>query len=89
MRIHYLEIVTMDVETVCNLYRKMWSEIKTIGLGDSLNDLPMLSVVDIPILVQKNDYTWENINLPHLRKAQGVGPEGWSSAIKEIFLIEG
>ena len=73
------------VAIVSNLYRKMWGEIETIGLGDSLNDLPMLSLVDIPILVQKRDYSWENINLPHLLKVQGVGPEGWNRAIEEIF----
>lgn len=73
------------VAIVTDLYHKMWGEIETIGLGDSLNDLPMLSVVDVPILVQKKDYTWEDINLPRLRKAQGVGPEGWSRAIEEIF----
>lgn len=70
---------------ISNLYRKLWGEIETIGLGDSLNDLPMLSVVDMPILVQKSDYTWENINLPHLRKVQGIGPEGWNRAVEEIF----
>jgi len=73
------------VLAVSNLYRKLWGEIETIGLGDSLNDLPMLSAVDIPILVQKRDYSWENINLPRLRKVHGVGPEGWSRAIKGIF----
>jgi len=73
------------VEILSGLYRKMWGGIKTIGLGDSLNDLPMLSLVDIPILVQKRDYSWEDINLPRLRKVQGAGPEGWSRAIVEIF----
>jgi mannosyl-3-phosphoglycerate phosphatase len=72
------------VEILSGLYRKMWGGLKSIGLGDSLNDLPMLSQVDIPILVQKRDYSWEDINLPRLRKVQGVGPEGWSRAIVEI-----
>jgi mannosyl-3-phosphoglycerate phosphatase len=73
------------VEILSDLYRKMWRRRRTIGLGNSLNDLPMLSQVDIPILVQKRDYNWEDINLPRLRKVQGVGPEGWSRAIVEIF----
>jgi mannosyl-3-phosphoglycerate phosphatase len=73
------------VEILSGLYRKMWGNLKSIGLGDSLNDLPMLSQVDIPILVQKRDYSWEDIDLPRLRKVQGVGPEGWSRAIIEIF----
>jgi hypothetical protein len=44
----------------------------------------MLSVVDIPILVQKMDGSWEDINLPRLHKVQGIGPKGWNRAIKEM-----
>ena len=73
------------VEILSGLYRRIWGEIRTIGLGNSLNDSPMLSQVDIPILVQKKDHSWENINLPSLRKVSGVGPEGWSKAIVEVF----
>jgi len=73
------------VEILSGLYRKMWGEIRTVGLGNGLNDLPMLSQVDIPILVQKRDYSWEDINLPRLHKVQGVGPEGWSRAIIPIL----
>jgi len=75
------------VNILVDLYHQMWGEVTTIGLGDSLNDLPMLSVVDLPILVQKKTGSWEEINLPRLRRVQGVGPEGWSRAIRE--LIEG
>ena len=73
------------VEILTSLYRKMWGEIRTVGLGNGLNDLPMLSQVDIPILVQKRDHSWEDVNLPRLRKVQGIGPEGWSKAIVEVF----
>jgi predicted mannosyl-3-phosphoglycerate phosphatase (HAD superfamily) len=73
------------VGILSGLYRKLWGEIRIVGLGNGLNDLPMLSHVDIPILVQKRDYSWEDINLPRLRKVQGVGPEGWSRAIIEIL----
>jgi mannosyl-3-phosphoglycerate phosphatase len=72
------------VRIVSNLYCKLWGEIETIGLGDSLNDLPMLCEVDIPILVQKTDYSWEKIDLPHLHRVEGIGPEGWSRAIEAI-----
>jgi len=75
------------VKIVSELYRRMWGKIRTVGLGDGLNDLPMLSQVDIPILVQKRDYSWDDINLPRLRRVQGVGPEGWSKAILETFRI--
>lgn len=73
------------VEILSGLYNRMWGKIRTVGLGNGLNDLPMLSQVDIPILVQKRDHSWEDINLPRLRKVRGVGPEGWRRAILEIF----
>ena len=73
------------VEILSGLYRKMWGQIRTVGLGNGVNDLPMLSQVDIPILVQKRDHSWEDSNLPRLRKAHGIGPEGWSRAIVEVF----
>jgi mannosyl-3-phosphoglycerate phosphatase len=73
------------VEILSGLYRKMWGEIRTVGLGNGLNDSPMLSQVDIPILVQKRGNSWEDMNMPRLRKVQGVGPEGWSKAIAEVF----
>jgi mannosyl-3-phosphoglycerate phosphatase len=73
------------VEILSNLYSKMWAEIRTIGLGNGLNDLSMLSQVDVPILVQKSDSGWEDMDLPRLRRVRGVGPEGWSRAIAGIF----
>jgi len=73
------------VEILSGLYRRVWREITTIGLGNGLNDLPMLSQVDIPFLVQKSGNSWEDMNMPRLHKVQGVGPEGWSEAIAEVF----
>ncbi len=73
------------VEILTGLYRRMWGEIRTVGLGNGLNDLPLLLQVDVPVLVQKRDHGWEDMNLPRLRKVQAVGPEGWSRAIVELF----
>lgn len=73
------------VEILSGLYRRIWKNIRTVGLGNGVNDLPMLSRVDIPILVQKGDGSWEHMNLPRLRKVKGAGPEGWSTAILQIF----
>ena len=68
-----------------DLFRRKSGGIRTIAIGDSPNDLPMLSVVDIPILVQKPGGIWEEIDMPHLRKVEGIGSEGWARAIEEII----
>lgn len=66
------------------LLRKKLGQIETIGIGDNQNDIPMLKAVDIPVLVQKPDHSWEQTDLPNVRKVMGVGPQGWSRAINEL-----
>jgi mannosyl-3-phosphoglycerate phosphatase len=68
-----------------DLFNRESGPIKTIALGDSSNDLPMLSAVDIPVLVQKPGRTWEEIDIPHLHRVEGIGPEGWARAVEEII----
>jgi len=66
------------------LFRRKLGEFRTIGLGDSVNDLPLLAVVDIPVLLQKSEGMWEEIYLPMLR-LEGSGPVGWRQAIEELI----
>ena len=68
-----------------DLFRSKLGQIKTIAIGDSPNDLPMLSAVDIPILVQKPGGIWQEIDIPHLHRVEGIGPEGWARAVEEII----
>lgn len=68
-------------------YERAYGIVKTIGLGDNFNDLPLLQSVDYPVLVQKEDGSYdERIRLPHLIRAEGIGPEGWNRAV--IMLID-
>jgi mannosyl-3-phosphoglycerate phosphatase family protein len=74
------------VRILYDLFRRQFGNIFTVGLGDSLNDLPMLQTVDCPILVRKPDGSYDpRIELPNLMKAQGAGPEGWNSEILRIL----
>jgi mannosyl-3-phosphoglycerate phosphatase len=68
-----------------DLFRSKLGQIETIAIGDSPNDLPMLSAVDIPVLVQKPGRIWEEIDIPHLHRVEGIGPEGWARAVEEII----
>ncbi len=69
------------------LFQQKLGRIKTIGIGDSLNDLSMLAAVDHPVLVQKAGNYWEAIDLKNLYRIRGEGPEGWVRAIKELNVI--
>lgn len=69
------------------LFQKKFNKIKTIGLGDSLNDLPMLKAVDLPVLVQEPSGNWDpRIPSKKIIKIKGRGPQGWAKAIKKYAL---
>lgn len=58
----------------------------TVGIGNSLNDLPMLKAVDRPVLVQQPDGSYEqDIKLPGLILAPGPGPIGWNRAVLSLL----
>ena len=58
--------------------------LQTVGLGDSLNDLPMLAAVDHPILLPHPDGSHDpEIRIPVMRTREG-GPVGWNAAVLEV-----
>ncbi|HSN05055.1 MAG TPA: HAD-IIB family hydrolase [Nitrospira sp.] len=60
--------------------------VLTVGIGDSLNDLPMLAEMDRPIAVQKPDGSYDpGITIPRLEFAPGPGPSGWNRAVLDIL----
>ncbi len=77
------------IAIITELYRKERGNIHTIGIGDSLNDIPLLSAVDLPILVQKPGGAWEDINLPNIYRAKGIGPAGWNKMIVKLLKGDG
>ena len=71
------------VEILKELYENQFFSIRTVGIGDSLNDLPMLSAVDHPIFLKE-----EGSLLPetlrsnrNLTIVNGTGPKAWNEAI--------
>ncbi|HBO83908.1 MAG: hypothetical protein A2073_02605 [Deltaproteobacteria bacterium GWC2_42_11] len=74
------------VRILKGFYEKEFVEIKTIGLGNNLNDLPFLKEVDVSVLVKNEDNTYdERVNLPNLIKADGIGPEGWNKEMLKLI----
>ena len=75
-------------------YKRQWAvdgqrgDVETVGIGDSLNDLPILLAVDHPVLVQKPDGSYDNeIDVPRLIHAPGIGPVGWNHAILNLLKL--
>ena len=74
------------VKILREYYEKALGRIKTIGLGDSFNDLPLLQSVDHPVLIRKEDGSYEErIKLPGLIRAEGIGPAGWNEAVMALI----
>ncbi len=76
------------VKILTDIFKKNYpeTEITTIGLGDSLNDLPMLEVVDKAFLVKKEAGNYEErIMVEGLAYADGIGPVGWNKAVLGLF----
>jgi mannosyl-3-phosphoglycerate phosphatase len=78
------------VTILTGIYRRQFGDVTTIGLGDSLNDLPMLQAVDMPVLVQKPGGKHDaSITDPKINKVEGIGPVGWNLAILNPKIIYG
>lgn len=68
------------------LYEQAQGATPTMGLGDALNDLPMLQAVDYPVLVRHEDGPSDaRINVPGLVTTHGAGPQGWNEAVLQFL----
>lgn len=56
-----------------DLYRKKFGQVRSVGIGDSENDLPMLHEVGEPWLVQKHDGTYQAFD-KEISRAPYAGP---------------
>ena len=74
------------VEILKELYENQFFLIFTIGIGDSLNDLPMLRAVDHPIFLKEKRIL--SIKIPQKIKnliiMDGTGPHVWNEAILQV-----
>jgi mannosyl-3-phosphoglycerate phosphatase len=73
------------VRVLKGFYARLYGDIVTIGIGDSLNDVPLLKEVDRPVLVQKAGGGYEPVDIDGLFLADGTGPVGWNSSVIGIL----
>lgn len=73
------------VRILTDLYREIYGDVVTVGIGNSYTDEPMLKAVDIPALV-KNPDCWADINIKNLYKAKGIATVGWVEVVKKFVL---
>jgi mannosyl-3-phosphoglycerate phosphatase len=69
-----------------DIYRQRFHSIRSVALGDSFNDLPLLAAVDIPILLPKLDSRHDTrVKLDGLILADDIGPIGWRDEVLKII----
>jgi mannosyl-3-phosphoglycerate phosphatase len=75
------------VEILKELYENEFFSISTVGVGDSLNDLPMLLAVDHPVLFRESEGRSLEIPLKirNLKIMEGTGPQAWNETILNIL----
>jgi len=73
------------VRRLVELYRaSSHVRLRSLALGDSANDLPMLAAVDVAVLLPKPDGVFDRqviARLPGVTRGIAPGPVGWNDAV--------
>ncbi|OYT34947.1 MAG: mannosyl-3-phosphoglycerate phosphatase [Candidatus Aenigmarchaeota archaeon ex4484_52] len=75
------------VKILSGLFKKKYGKIKTIGIGDSANDVPMLNQVDFPAIVQNKKKQWIDTDIPNIYKEKTQATKAWGKIIKKLLNI--
>jgi mannosyl-3-phosphoglycerate phosphatase len=80
----------MAVRRLAAWFRRVeGGRVRTVGLGDSPNDVPMLRAVDFPLLVARPGGRYDlatSAAVPTARRAGAIGPKGWNRAVLRLLL---
>ncbi len=74
------------VRILTEMYREIYGDVITVGIGNSYTDEPLLKSVDIPALVKNPDGKWVDLDLKNVYKADGIATDGWSEVIEKFVL---
>lgn len=76
------------VGVVRTLFGRQGGRIVTVGLGDAMNDVPLLEAVDVPIIVRsETDGTTARLRraVPSASVTDQPGPAGWAVAVAHVL----
>ncbi len=81
----------VPLPTLKALYQRYVGEpVLTVGLGDCLNDVPLLANVDVPVIVRNRSNlitSRMSAQLPSARVTRLPGGPGWSEAIFDVLNV--
>lgn len=75
------------VEILKKLYGNEFFSISTMGVGNSLNDLPMMLAVDYPVFLKgREDHALKiPLKIQNLILVEGEGPRAWNDVILSLI----
>lgn len=73
------------VSALTRRFALRWGPVTTLGLGDGLNDLPLLQAVDVPVLVRSMREPSPELLPFATRMTRSIGPAGWNEAVTEFL----
>ena len=75
----------LAVEALSALFEQGNAPVRTIGLGDGLNDASFLNVVAVPVLIRSPQTAELKARVPLALVTDRPGPEGWNEAVLALF----
>lgn len=72
------------VKLLVQCYQGFQAPIKTVGLGNSLNDLAMLEAIDIPIVIPGAEGPHPGLAHQGWQIAPATGAQGWAMAMSQV-----
>ena len=66
-------------------YRHDGQQVRSIGIGDGVNDAPFLNAVDVPILIRTAWLDQLQALVPRGVPTALPGPRGWNEAMLRLF----
>ena len=73
------------VKLLLQQYEQAYGDVFSIGLGDSLNDIPLLQSVSLPYVMPTARAGEIQLIVPRAQIAQAPGPEGWNSTVLSML----
>ena len=65
--------------------RQLGPQVRTVGLGDSPNDLPMLQAVDLPVVIPRPSGHALALERSDVTIAGQAGSRGWNEAVTQLL----
>lgn len=89
-RFHHMIGVFQDKGEAVKLVRNIFDQkggVKhlSIGLGDSINDIPMLNNVDVPVVIPNPINGYMDASFPGMIRAASPGAKGWNEIVERLL----